>query len=169
MRESFIEIIPVAEPGRVVTILEVLSPSNKEGGPGPELYLTKQREALGSRSHLLEIDLLRAGKPTVAVPPDLLAAHGPSDYRVCLTRATRPDRFEVWPFTVRDSPPPDRRPFGRRGFQMSSWTCRPSSPVVTTKGHSDAGSIMAAIPGQPLAPADGSWADALLRGRGLRD
>lgn len=44
---------------RVVTIIEILSPSNKTNGEqGRSLYLQKQQEVLQSKTHLLEIDLL---------------------------------------------------------------------------------------------------------------
>ena len=62
IREVFIEILPVGEETRVVTVIEVLSHINKaRGSEGHELYLTKQRELLQSGVNLIEIDLLRRG------------------------------------------------------------------------------------------------------------
>ena len=53
----------------MVTTIEVLSPRNKTAGSeGRKLYRQKQREILSSDTHLLEIDLLRAGQHTVAAP-----------------------------------------------------------------------------------------------------
>jgi len=49
------------------------------------LYLRKQRELLKSKVHLVEIDLLRGGEHTTAVPRDrLVAKAGPFDYHVCV-------------------------------------------------------------------------------------
>ena len=45
---------------RVVTVIELLSPSNKELGKDHDHYLAKREEFLGSRTNLVEIDLLRA-------------------------------------------------------------------------------------------------------------
>ena len=48
---------------QVVTVIEVLSPGNKEPGEnGIETYLSKRAEYLSSGCHLVEIDLLRGGE-----------------------------------------------------------------------------------------------------------
>ena len=77
---------------RLVTAIEVLSLSNKiPGEHGRDLYLRKQREVLASKVHLVEIDLLRAGEHTTAVPRDrLLAKVASFDYHVCV------HRFDDW-------------------------------------------------------------------------
>ena len=54
-----LEIRDVAQ-RQLVTVLEVLSPSNKRRGDGDE-YITRRQEYLRSSAHLMEIDLLRAG------------------------------------------------------------------------------------------------------------
>jgi hypothetical protein len=46
----------------IVTLIEILSPSNKLGGADREKYLQKRREILASPSSLIEIDLLREGE-----------------------------------------------------------------------------------------------------------
>lgn len=55
-RIPFIEII-YRETGDVVTVIEVLSPSNKNG-EGRDEYLQKQKDLLNSQANLVEIDLL---------------------------------------------------------------------------------------------------------------
>ena len=47
----------------VVTVIELLSPSNKRAGDDRESYLAKRRELLRSPAHLVEIDLLRGWTP----------------------------------------------------------------------------------------------------------
>jgi len=95
--ESFVEIRAVAEPQRVVTVIEVLSPRNKaEGSEGRQLYRRKQREILASDTHLLEIDLLRSGQHTVAAPRDALLRRGPYHYLVSLSRGNQRYECEVW-------------------------------------------------------------------------
>src|SRR5438093_11526676 len=56
-REPYVEIyVRDASGERVVTIVEILSPSNKSpGDQGRDLYLAKQREVLRSRIHLVEV------------------------------------------------------------------------------------------------------------------
>jgi hypothetical protein len=86
IRENYLEIY--ARPGgeRLVTTVEALSLSNKTpGDQGRDLYKRKQREVLQTKTHLVEIDLLRAGEHTTAVPLDwALAKTGPFDFHVCI-------------------------------------------------------------------------------------
>jgi Uma2 family endonuclease len=82
-RQPFIEIIHVSS-GAVISIIELLSPSNKLG-TGREEYLRKQKQILASGTHLVEIDLLRTGQHTVACPQERLPI--PYHYLVCINRA----------------------------------------------------------------------------------
>ncbi len=105
-RESMVEIY--ADSGeRLVTHIEVLSLSNKRAGSdGRELYLKKQREILGSEVHLIEIDLLRGGEPTIAIPAESLNRKaGPHDYRICLHRYNRKLDYYAYPILL-----PERLP-----------------------------------------------------------
>lgn len=61
-REGYLEIREIATK-QVVTVIEILSPTNKRFGKRRVAYEEKRREVLGSRTHLVEIDLLRSGKP----------------------------------------------------------------------------------------------------------
>jgi hypothetical protein len=87
---------------RIVTSIEVLSPSNKtKGNPGREQYLGKQREVLGGETHLVEIDMLRGGTHTSAVPRDLAETKaGPFDYHVSIHRFDRPKDFLIHPILM---------------------------------------------------------------------
>jgi hypothetical protein len=81
-RQPFIEIVHAS--GEVVTVIEVLSPSNK-ANPGCEEYLNKQKQILSSGTHLVEIDLLRSGEHMVACPKEKLPT--PHHYLACINRA----------------------------------------------------------------------------------
>src|SRR5438093_5157102 len=59
--EGYIEIIDASSGGRVVTVIEVLSPANKVAGDGQEKYLQKRQELRDAKVSLVEIDLIRAG------------------------------------------------------------------------------------------------------------
>lgn len=81
---------------RVVTIIELVSPSNKYAGPGRESYLLKQREVLSSDTHLVEIDLIRRGPHVLAVHEYLAAGRKDYDYLVSVHRA-HSQQFEIYP------------------------------------------------------------------------
>jgi hypothetical protein len=91
----------------VVAVVEILSPSNKtRGDRGRNLYVAKQQETLLSPSHLIEIDLLRAGTHATAVPLDLARANaGAFDYHVCVHRADRFNDFFVYPIKLESKLP----------------------------------------------------------------
>ena len=82
IHEARLEIIDV-EHRSVVTVIEILSPTNKvQGSRGQESYADKRRDTLHSPSHLVEIDLLRAGVRIYV--REQLPAH---DYLVYISRA----------------------------------------------------------------------------------
>jgi hypothetical protein len=85
----------------VVTVIEVLSPSNKRRGHDRDRYLDKRNEYLAADTNLDEIDLRRDGarmefgKPTPRI----------ADYYLFVCRGNSYPRAAVWPFTVRESIP----------------------------------------------------------------
>ncbi len=111
VHESYVAILDRQTGLRVVTVLEVVSPANKHPGPGRVSYLAKQKEVLSSDTHLVEIDLLRTGPHVVAVPEWIARGKAAYDYLVCVnpTGGLR-DRFELYPFRLRDRLPRIRVP-----------------------------------------------------------
>jgi Protein of unknown function (DUF4058) len=103
-RETFVEIHVPRNPGKAIAVIEVLSPTNKNPGDGRDLYLEKQEELRGSKTHMIEIDLLRAGRHTVMVPRERLDDNGWA-YLVCLHKGGWGNKFRVWPTAL-----PDRLP-----------------------------------------------------------
>jgi hypothetical protein len=107
-REIFLEIRRRGEgDDRVVTSIEVLCLSNKTPGEhGRDLYLQKQHETLHSQTHLVEIDLLRGGTHTTAVPLEwLVAKAGRCDYHVSVHCFDRPRDYLVYPNLLPDPLP----------------------------------------------------------------
>jgi hypothetical protein len=165
--EPFIEILALQEEERVVTVIEILSPANKNAGsPGHQSYVRKQEETLNSRSHLVEIDLLRQGAHVVAVPRRELHRYEPWDYVICLHRA---DTYE-YPFYVNRV----REPLPKIRIPLTAGI----SDVVLDLQEAfdqayDAGPYARRVdytedPIPPLSPDDAAWADALLREKGKR-
>jgi hypothetical protein len=72
-REAFVEIYEATPEQRLVTSIEILSPSNKRPrAPGYDLYLCKRQSLLLGDANLVEIDLLRGGSrmPMLDLWPD---------------------------------------------------------------------------------------------------
>lgn len=89
IRETYLEIRDSAAEGRLITAIEVLSPTNKRPGNARLKYLEKRSRVIHSRSSLVEIDLLRAGAP---MPVSRMGAARAAPYRIMISRAwERPD------------------------------------------------------------------------------
>lgn len=99
IREGYLEIREVAT-GRVITVIEVLSPTNKRAGKGREAYEEKRRTVLSSPTHLIEIDLLRSGKPM-----PILSKIQPTDYRILVARKNRRPLAQLYAFNIQEEIP----------------------------------------------------------------
>lgn len=98
IRDRYLEIRD-AESHEVITVIELLSPFNKTmGAQGYEAFQQKRRQVMASKTHWLEVDLLRVGER----PPEVM---GQSDYYALLKRGDKPTPFEVWFFDLRDTLP----------------------------------------------------------------
>jgi hypothetical protein len=102
--ECYLEIIRVPE-RTLVAVIEVSSPTNKLSSEGGKQYQAKRRSILSSDVHLIEIDLLRSGPHWVAAPAEILKAHRPLDYVVCVSRSGNREQFKCYFKTVRQPPP----------------------------------------------------------------
>ncbi len=90
--------------GRLITVIEVLSPSNKKGD-GYVDYRYKQHDYIQSGVNLIEIDLLREGRHTLAFPREEIGARATRPYMVCITRSVTKGRRQVFPISLRQRLP----------------------------------------------------------------
>lgn len=101
-REAFVEIYEATPEQRLVTCVEVLSPSNKQPGtPGWDLYERKRQSLLLGGVNLVEIDLLRGGRR-----PPMLDPWPESPYTLLVARAKKAQLCKVWPACFRQPLPP---------------------------------------------------------------
>jgi len=101
-REVFVEIRLPPPAKKLVTCIEVLSPSNKcAGTKGWRLYNRKRRAYLAGQAHFVEIDLLRGGRRL------RMAGNWPdSPYYLLVCRKNEAPLCKVWPaFFHRPLPP----------------------------------------------------------------
>ena len=104
--EEYIEIRQRTD-GRLITMVDVVSPANKTTDDGRTAYLEKRREGKGAGASLIEIDLVLQGQPMLDYSRDGLPDW---DFAVTVTRATQPDRFEIYTSTLQKNLPRFRLP-----------------------------------------------------------
>jgi hypothetical protein len=168
-REPFVEVY-ARDGRRLVTSIEVLSPTNKSpGAHGRDLYLQKQRELFRGRVHLVEIDLLRGGQHTTAVPLErALADAGRFDYHVCVREFDKLHETFVYPIQLAQRLPQIDVPLlpgdAAVPVDLQALFDRCYDVGVYRRRIDYAGGT----PIPPLNPEYAEWADQLLRQQGLR-
>jgi hypothetical protein len=165
--ESYIEIIDLGSGNQVITVIEVLSPSNKLPGPGHKLYQQKQQELLQSRVSLVEIDLQRSGQWVLAVPRNCIPPFYRTPYQVCVRRGWQRTTFEVYRAPLRERLPIIRVPL-RESDADVPLDLQSAIDQCYRNGRYDQDIDYKSQPDPPLDPADASWVDELLRGQERR-
>jgi hypothetical protein len=166
-RETYIDILDAAERRPVIATIEVLSPVNKTPGGGQDQYLTKQQEILNSRTHLVEIDLLRAGLPTVAAGRPQLPDMPRYDYLVCLHRAEAGEQYEIWPVPLCDRLPRILLPLANNDLPVVL-DLQAAIDHCYERGRFARQIDYTQLPIPPLTAEEAAWSDTLLREQGLR-
>lgn len=104
--EDYIEIRQRAD-GRLITLVDVVSPTNKLNSTGRTAYLAKRGEGKNAKANLVELDLVLQGQPTLEYSRDGLPDW---DYAVTVTRSTQPERYEIYTATLQKRLPRFRLP-----------------------------------------------------------
>ncbi|NEQ52676.1 MAG: DUF4058 family protein [Leptolyngbya sp. SIO3F4] len=107
LTEGYLEIRAV-ETGEVITAIEVLSPKNKQTGVGRLRYESKRAAVIASPTHLVEIDLLRQGKPLTTLGHSV-----ESDYRILISRGQTRPKADLYAFNLPDVIPTVPIPLGK--------------------------------------------------------
>ena len=147
----------------VITIIEILSPTNKHSGRGRDSYLQKRNQILNSSAtHLVEIDLLRDGDPMPVIGYD-----GGDPYRLMVSRNELRPSADLYPFALQSEIPEiripllnaDDEPILKLGEILNE---------IYSKGYLGRGLDYQIDPSGPLSQSDRKWIDGLLREKGLR-
>lgn len=156
--ERYLEIREVAT-GNVITVIEILSHSNKASHQGREQYERKRLAVLASLTNLVEIDLLRAGNP---MPMRVLGHGNPGDYRIVVSRSWHRPRADVYPFGVRDRIPDIPIPL-RVDEEEPVLALNQIVHDLYDRAGYDLAVDYRQPPIPPLAAEDATWAAQLLR------
>jgi len=159
VREAYLEVKEAATQ-MVVTAIEILSPTNKRSD-GRQKYEQKRQRVLDSRTHLVEIDLLREGEP---LP---IAENSRSNYRILISRSHTRPIADLYPFDLTEAIPAFPIPLQPEDEEPLVDLSALLKEVYERSGY-DYFIDYQRDPLQPLSEADLTWIDALLREKGLR-
>ncbi len=163
--ESYIEVIDLSSGRRVITSIEVISPTNKRPGDGRQLYIQKRQDMMRAGVNTVEIDLLRGGETLLPVSPERVPATYKTGYLIWIWRGAESEKRAVY-----------RVPLRAR-LSVIPIPLRPTDTEVTVDlqaildqcyrngGYDDIDYREPASP--PLDPDDTAWAEALLSERHL--
>jgi hypothetical protein len=161
IREGYLEVREI-NTAEVIAVLELLSPSNKRVGEGCRVYEFKRRQVLSSLTHLVEIDLLRAGKPMPIINDESQAA-----YRILISRSQQRPLAQLYTFDLQETIPKFRLP-----LQPEDAEPEVDLQVLLAGVYERAGYDLAVDysrePVPPLSEENKIWADTWLHRQGLR-
>jgi hypothetical protein len=160
LTEGYLEIRSV-ETGEVVTIIEVLSPKNKQVGVGRLQYETKRLKILGSATHLVEIDLLRQGSPMPMV------GQPQSQYRIVVSRSETRPKAMLYGFNLPDKIPELPMPLGA-GEPEPMVNVKRLIDEIYDQGSYDLRIDYTRPPIPAVSESDRAWLDEILKQQGFR-
>lgn len=153
--EAYIEII--RRPDRtVVTVLELLSPANKNN-PGRGTYLAKRNALIQQDVHLVEVDLLRGGQ-RVPIRGDLPAG----DYYAYISRGDRRPACDVYSWTIRQPLPTLPVPLKAPDPNVHVSLANVFATAYERGGYADDIDYTGAV-SAPIRPEDRAWAAEQVR------
>ncbi len=171
IQHQFVEIRDSTSGHKLITLIEILSPSNKRLGSDRDAYRRKQREILDSDANLIELALLRSGErvlPDLNLEALIAEVDPPPDYIVLVNRAwKRADgvAYQVFPIGLRDWLPCISIPL-REGEPELALDLQ----YVFNRAY-DGGPYRRGVvdysrpPGPPLSEPDAAWAEQCFRDR----
>lgn len=161
LSEGYLEVRDVTT-GEVVTVLELLSPTNKRPGEGRRLYEEKRLQTLRMRTHLVEIDLLRGGEPMTMWGN----GHG-RHYRILVSRSEHRPHADLYAFDLPQPIPSFLLPL-REGDEEPPVDLGALLHALYDRAGYDLAVDYAAEPVPPLEGNAAVWVDELLREKGVR-
>ena len=161
--EGFIQIIDGSTGKQLVTVIEILSPSNKFPGPNQKAYRQKQQELAEAKISLVEIDLLRDGDWMVQSRRDRVP---PSHYRVSVHRGWMEDECEYYPIYLHEPLPAFKIPLRQEDADVRLDLQAILDQTYINGAYDAINYRLDPVP--PLSAKDAEWANALLRRADLR-
>ena len=152
--------------GRLITVLELLSPTNKLESADRNGYSRKRRSFISGKINLVEIDLVRQGASIFPGPVRHLLQQAGACHSVCIYRAARPGEYAVYPLRLRDRRPSVRIPL-RPTDADATVDLQPLIDQCHERGRYHLLNYRLNLD-PPLPPEDAAWVDPILKEQGLR-
>jgi hypothetical protein len=165
VREDYLQIYETAS-RKLITGIEFVSPSNKAEVEARELYLRKRRELWKAHVNMVEVDLLRGGKPVVRLPRSLLRSIRARGYVVNVMRVGSRE-YEFYPIDLRAHLPRVGIPL-KPGEPDAVLDLQAALARVYEQGAYELRIDYIHEPVPRLEPETERWADKLLIEAGLR-
>jgi hypothetical protein len=159
VKERYLEVREVGTDA-VITVIEVISPKNKQGGQGRAKYERKRETVLETQTHWVEIDLLRAGKPM-----PMRGVSGVMDYRVLVSRSNLRPEADLYGFTLRESMPMFPLPLRQEDEAVMVDLQGIFAGVYDRAGYGVRLNYQQPLPPPALSSADQQWMTDLLQSR----
>jgi hypothetical protein len=147
--------------GKVITVIEVLSPANKRGGEGQKLYLEKQRQVLESDTNLVEIDLVRFGQHVIAFPEERIPAEHRHESLACIRSAWSRRGRELYVLSLRKRLPAIPIPLRQKDRRVALDLQALLDQCYENGRYDDID--YSRPPEPPLNADDASWAESILK------
>lgn len=162
IHEPYLTVVERAS-GRVVTVIEVLSPTNKTAGSvGREAYTAKRTAVLRSATNWVEIDLLRDGVPVFA-----REEYPPCEYLVHVSKRSGRPKGTVWPIRLEQRLPEILVPLAGNDPD-AKLDLQPLLDAVYDRGPYSVKLDYKVDPVPPLPLDLAAWANKLLKAAKLR-
>ena len=104
-RQPFVEVRETGGEGRLITVIEFLSPTNKRPGDGRKQYLRKRDELVAADVNLVEIDLTQTGRRELLVPQSQVPPSHRTTYQASVYTAWADGRIELYAMPLREPLP----------------------------------------------------------------
>lgn len=154
------------ETGRLITVLELLSPSNKLEWADWNRYVAKRQGFISAGVNVVEIDLVRQGRSVFPGVIQQGLSQAGACYAVCVFRAAKPAEREVYPIRLRDRLPAIRVPLRPTDADVVLELQRLVDQCHERGRYHRLDYRLDLAP--PLTAEEAAWLDPLLREHGLR-
>ncbi len=155
-KEGYLEVRKAAT-HQVVTVIEVLSPTNKQG-EGRIKYEAKRQQVLASQSHLVEIDLLRQGQAMA-----FSSRATPTDYRILVSRSQQRPQADLYGFQLQDEIPTFALPLQGDDAELAIDLKELLDNLYDFGRYALQVNYSQAPPAPTLSSEDAAWCDRLLK------